>query len=67
MKDKECYFSEIEKQFDFYPITPVKGTPRLNGITLHAPLTRQKVEASNPRVRVKNHVKFTLFAVNVPR
>ena len=56
-----------------YPITPLKGAPRLrvhaplNGITLHAPLTRRKVEASSPRIRVKNQVKFTLFAVNVPK
>ena len=43
----------------YYPITPFKGAPRLrahallNGITQHAPLTRRKVEASSPRIRVK--------------
>ena len=54
------------------PYYPVKGAPCLrahapNGIILHAPLTRRKVEASSPRIRVKNQVKFTLFAVDVPK
>ena len=56
-----------------YPVTPLKGAPRLrahaplNGITLHAPLTYRKVEASSPRIRVTNQVRFTLFAANVPK
>ena len=56
-----------------YPITPLKGAARLrahahlNGITLHAPLTNRKVEASSPGIRVTNQVKFTLFAANLPK
>ena len=52
-----------------YPSPPDKGAPHLrayvplNGIKLHTPVTHRKVEASNPRIRVKNEVKFTLFAV----
>ena len=51
--------------------TPVKGAPclrahaPLNGITLHAPLTRRKVEASSTMISVKKQIKFTLFAINV--
>ena len=49
-----------EKLPILYPITPLKGAPRLrahaplNWITLHAPLAHRKVEASSPRIRVTN-------------
>ena len=56
-----------------HPIPPDKGAPHLrahaslNMIKLHAPLTRRKVEASSPRIRLIEQVKFTLFAVNIPK
>ena len=56
-----------------YHITLLKGARRLRahaplyGITLHAPLTHRKFEASSPRIRVKIQVEFTLFAVDVPK
>ena len=65
--------SQINKNYPNYPITPLNGAPRLRAhaplkeITLHAPLTSRKVEASSPRIRVKNQVGFTLFAVNAPK
>ena len=56
-----------------YHITLLKGARRLRahaplyGITLHAPLTHRKFEASSPMIRVTNQVKFTLFAANLPK
>ena len=46
---------------------PLRAHAPLNGITLHAPLTYRKVEASSPRIRVRNQVKFTLFVANLPK
>ena len=52
LRDKSCFL------FTQFP---------LNGITLHAPSTLGKVEAASSRIRVKNQIKLTLFAVNVPK
>ena len=49
---------------DYYPIPTDQGA---HSLTAYAPLTRLKVKASRPSIRVKKQAKFTLFAVIAPK